>query len=72
MLPADDLKHFTNIAYSLSPWDVAAGAFIVQQAGGKVSDFVGEKNYIFGKEIIACNNFVFDEFLDTVKQFMGR
>ena len=58
--------------YSLSPWDVAAGAFIVQQAGGKVSDFVGEKNYIFGKEIIACNNFVFDEFLDTVKQFMGR
>jgi len=25
--------------YSLSPWDVAAGALIVQQAGGKVSDF---------------------------------
>jgi len=58
--------------YSLSPWDVAAGAFIVQQAGGKVSDFVGEKNYIFGKEIIASNNFVFNEFLDTVKQFMKR
>ena len=58
--------------YSLSPWDVAAGAFIVQQAGGKVSDFVGEKNYIFGKEIVACNKFVFDEFLNTVKQFMNR
>jgi myo-inositol-1(or 4)-monophosphatase len=25
--------------YSLSPWDVAAGAFLVQQAGGKVCDF---------------------------------
>ncbi|OFX83824.1 MAG: inositol monophosphatase [Bacteroidetes bacterium GWF2_33_16] len=58
--------------YSLSPWDVAAGAFIVQQAGGKVSDFKGEKNYIFGKEIVACNNFVFDEFLVSVKQFMER
>ena len=57
--------------YSLSPWDVAAGAFIVQQAGGKVSDFSGNNNYIFGKEIIACNDFVFDEFLDHVKQFMA-
>ncbi len=56
--------------YSLSPWDVAAGAFIVQQAGGKVSDFKGENNYIFGKEIIATNNFVFDNFLDNIKKIM--
>lgn len=56
--------------YSLSPWDVAAGAFIVQQAGGKVSDFNGENNYIFGKEIIATNKFVFDDFLDNIKRIM--
>lgn len=56
--------------YSLSPWDVAAGAFIVHQAGGKVSDFSGDNNYIFGKEIVACNNFVFDGFLNRIKQFM--
>lgn len=56
--------------YSLSPWDVAAGAFIVQQAGGKVSDFSGLDNYIFGKEIIASNSNVFNEFLSTVKQFL--
>jgi myo-inositol-1(or 4)-monophosphatase len=49
--------------YGLKPWDVAAGAFIVQQAGGKVSDFKGDSNYIFGKEIIATNNRVFEEFL---------
>ena len=55
--------------YGLSPWDVAAGAFIVQQAGGKVSDFKGEKNYIFGKEITASNNLVFDEFLTSIKQY---
>jgi myo-inositol-1(or 4)-monophosphatase len=58
--------------YSLSPWDVAAGAFIVQQAGGLISDFRGENNYIFGKEIIACNNKVFNEFLDTVKKIMNN
>lgn len=56
--------------YSLSPWDVAAGAFIVKQAGGKVSDFSGGNNYIFGKEIVACNNFVFKEFSDVVKKIM--
>lgn len=54
--------------YSLQPWDVAAGAFIVQQAGGKVTDFKGEGNYIFGKEIVAGNTAFFDEFLDAVKK----
>jgi len=56
--------------YSLQPWDVAAGAFIVQQAGGRVSDFSGEKNYIFGKEIIATNSRVFDEFQRVIKNYM--
>lgn len=54
--------------YSLQPWDVAAGAFIVQQAGGKVTDFKGKENYIFGKEIVAGNSACFDEFLDVVKK----
>lgn len=42
--------------YGLNPWDVAAGSFIVQQAGGKVFDFTGGENYIFGKQIVASNN----------------
>ena len=39
--------------YNLNAWDVAAGAFLVQQAGGKVSDFKGDDDYIFGREICA-------------------
>lgn len=39
--------------YSLSPWDVAAGAFLVRQAGGTVSDFSGNNNYVHGREIVA-------------------
>ncbi|MEN8119280.1 MAG: inositol monophosphatase family protein [Bacteroidota bacterium] len=57
--------------YSLSPWDVAAGVLIVQQAGGKVSDFNGSGNYIFGKEIIATNNNIFNEFLKDIKDIMN-
>jgi myo-inositol-1(or 4)-monophosphatase len=40
--------------YNLNPWDVAAGAFIVQEAGGKVTDFKGENNFLFGGELIAA------------------
>ncbi len=57
--------------YSLNPWDVAAGAFIVEQAGGLICDFSGESNYIFGKEIIASNKLVYQEFLEIVNQLMN-
>ncbi len=57
--------------FGLSPWDVAAGVFIVQQAGGKVCDFNKNDNYIFGREIVAANSAVFDEFSDVIKNFLG-
>lgn len=56
--------------YSLSPWDVAAGAFLVQQAGGKVSDFKGGNNYLFGEEIVATNNMIYSELINEIKKFM--
>ncbi|HEY4788953.1 MAG TPA: inositol monophosphatase family protein [Bacteroidales bacterium] len=58
--------------YSLQPWDVAAGAFILQQAGGKVSDFKGGNNYIFGKELVATNGLIFEEFLGIVKKYLNQ
>jgi myo-inositol-1(or 4)-monophosphatase len=56
--------------YSLNPWDVAAGAFLVLQAGGRVSDFSGRNNYLFGKEIIATNGLISDEFEAKINEFM--
>jgi myo-inositol-1(or 4)-monophosphatase len=56
--------------YSLQPWDVAAGAFLVKQAGGKVTDFNGGDDFIFGKEIIAGNTNCFDEFSKAVKSYL--
>jgi myo-inositol-1(or 4)-monophosphatase len=57
--------------YNLSPWDVAAGALIVTRAGGRVSDFNGGDGFLFGKEIVASNKNVFDEFLHDVARFMN-
>ena len=54
--------------YSLQPWDVAAGAFILSQAGGKVTDFKGGNNYLFGKELIATNSFIHEEFLQIIQK----
>jgi myo-inositol-1(or 4)-monophosphatase len=44
--------------YDLKPWDVAAGALIVKEAGGKVTDYNGGSNYLFGREIIASNGII--------------
>ncbi|MBC8319625.1 MAG: inositol monophosphatase, partial [Bacteroidetes bacterium] len=53
----------------LQSWDVAAGALIVKQAGGKVSDFQDKKNYVFGKQLIASNNLTHNEFITKIQYF---
>lgn len=40
---------------NLFPWDVAAGYLMIQEAGGKVTDFRGNPFDIYSKEILASN-----------------
>jgi myo-inositol-1(or 4)-monophosphatase len=40
---------------NLNSYDVAAGGLIVLRAGGRVTDFSGGNNWLFGREIIAAN-----------------
>ena len=53
--------------YNLNSWDVAAGALIVKEAGGTVTDFSGNNNWLFGKEIIATNKLVQTEFTNLIQ-----
>lgn len=39
----------------LFPWDVAAGALVVTEAGGKVTDWKGEPDWLTGRRIVASN-----------------
>lgn len=57
--------------YGLKPWDVAAGSLIIQQAGGVNMDFSGDKNFIFGKEIVSCNKNIQSEFISTIKKYFA-
>ncbi len=54
----------------LNSWDVAAGAFLVKQAGGEVSDFTGGTGYLHGKEILACNKALYPRFFDITNSYL--
>jgi myo-inositol-1(or 4)-monophosphatase len=54
--------------YGLSPWDVAAGTILMKNAGGKITDFNSGENYIFGKEIVATNSMIFEEFISLLNK----
>jgi len=57
--------------YSLHPWDVAAGSLIVKRAGGKVTDFSGNDNYLFGKEIVATNSQIYHNFMKALNNYFA-
>lgn len=57
--------------HALHAWDVAAGIIILKQADGKVCDFNGGENYLFGGEMIACNTNYFDEFYSIVHKHLA-
>ncbi len=58
--------------YGLSPWDVAAGALIVQEAGGIVTDYANQDAYIFGKEIAAASDALHAPMLARINEFMPQ
>src|SRR4029077_18991363 len=52
--------------HKLSPWDSAAGFLIVEEAGGKVSDFKGDHYSPYQPHILATNGKIHDELLAVV------
>jgi myo-inositol-1(or 4)-monophosphatase len=54
--------------YGLNAWDIAAGCIILKEAGGEVSDFSGEENYLFGREILATNKKIHQSFLTVISK----
>lgn len=52
--------------HKLNPWDNAAGILIVQEAGGKVTGFDGQKHKVYQPDIIATNTVIHDELLRAV------
>ncbi len=50
----------------LNPWDVAAGALLVKEAGGKVSTISNTEDWLYGKSLCASNGHIHSELLDLM------
>jgi myo-inositol-1(or 4)-monophosphatase len=47
----------------LHPWDTAAGKIVVEEAGGRITNFSGEPFAIFMREILASNSRIHDQMI---------
>jgi len=48
---------------SLQPWDKAAGVLLIEEAGGRVSDFAGGAHSLYELPILASNGHIHDAML---------
>ncbi len=53
--------------FDLKPWDVAAGALLILEAGGLVTDFAGEEGWLDTGNIIAGTPKVFGQLLSVIQ-----
>ncbi|MEN2983841.1 MAG: inositol monophosphatase family protein [Dictyoglomaceae bacterium] len=51
----------------LNPWDFSAGIIIIEEAGGKVTDFDNKTIPFKESSIVASNGLIHDELLETLK-----
>ncbi len=52
----------------LSPWDIAAGTILIEEAGGKITDFEGNDNHIWTGNVIATNGIIHEFILSSVQK----
>ena len=57
--------------FNLSPWDTAAGVTIVEEAGGKVTNYSGAPFEIDSREVLATNNLIHDEMMREFQEIFG-
>ena len=58
--------------FGLKPWDTAAGALLVQEAGGSVSDFHGKAYQLGGPVVLATNGLIHEEMRQTALDISQR
>jgi myo-inositol-1(or 4)-monophosphatase len=51
---------------NLSPWDIAAGALLVEEAGGVITGYAGEPLRLEGRRIVAANPTLHARLLEVI------
>lgn len=52
--------------FGLKPWDMAAGALLIREAGGLVADVSGGQDFLESGNLISANPLIFEEFRKIV------
>jgi myo-inositol-1(or 4)-monophosphatase len=59
--------------FNLNPWDTAAGILLIEEAGGRVTDFSGGAFKLDSREVLASNGLIHDELIGLFSDmFAGR
>jgi len=58
--------------FGLSPWDMAAGTLMIIEAGGMVSDFDGEDNFLFTGNVVCGAPKIHEQLLTLVQEVHRR
>src|SRR5499425_3345144 len=58
--------------FGLNKWDVAAGVLLIEEAGGKVSDFAGEPYQLGAPVILASNGLIHEEMRQVASEISRR
>lgn len=53
--------------YGLSPWDIAGGICLIEEAGGIVTTFNGSEDTIYSKSIIGSSKALYPQFMAVIK-----
>ncbi|MDB5875274.1 MAG: suhB [Ramlibacter sp.] len=53
----------------LSPWDVAAGSLLVQEAGGLIGNFTGDPDFLEQKECVAGNPKIYGQLVAILGKY---
>jgi len=56
----------------LKPWDIAGGALLVAEAGGRVTNMEGAPFTSRGRHVLATNGELHDAMLDVIRTFVSR
>ena len=59
--------------FNLNPWDTAAGVLLVEEAGGRVTNFSGGRFEIASREVLASNRLLQEAMVAEIQAiFAGR
>ena len=53
---------------NLNPWDMAAGGLLVQEAGGKFTDFEGNPSTVYKKQLLTSNGLIHGQMIEVLKK----